>query len=144
MWAFEKGDISHAEAQKAIDSMQANHRRNKPGSIYHLCFAVYEKGKNAIIGWCGLDGKAEGKLHIFYLIDRQYRNRGFATQCAKGLLHYAFQQAGVSFVNGGCDLNNTASFKVMEKIGMIQNGFEKNGDLLFYIDAATYKRIQSI
>ncbi len=138
MWKFENGSISIEEAKKAIDNMQDNHNQNKNGSIYHLCFAVFEKNRDTIIGWCGLDGKNAGKLHIFYLIDSNYRNKGFATQCAEKLLSYAFDEAHVPFVNGGCDKNNLASYKVMEKIGMIKDGYADNGDPLFYINNEMY------
>ena len=82
MWAFEKDSISTEEALKAIEYMQDNHKKNNVGSIYHLCFAVFEKREHRIIGWCGLDGKTAGKLLIFFLIDKDYRNKGYATQCA--------------------------------------------------------------
>ena len=141
MWEFEKGAISMDEAQKAIEYMQNHHKKNEMGHIYHLCFAVFEKGSNIIIGWCGLDGKAEGKLHIFYLIDANFRNKGYATQCAAKLLLYAFDDVHVPFVNGGCDKNNIASYRVMEKIGMKQNAFEDNGDPLFFIDDEIYHEI---
>ena len=139
MWEFEKGPISTDEAQKAIDYMQNNHKKNRTGNIYHLCFAVFEKGGNSIIGWCGLDGTTVGKLYIFYLIDKAYRNKGYATQCAGKLLSYAFDEAHVPFVNGGCDKDNVASYKVMMKIGMNKNGTEANGDPLFYIDDELYR-----
>jgi RimJ/RimL family protein N-acetyltransferase len=138
MWEPEKGLLTAEEAQKAIDYMRNNHRKNKPGSIYHLCFAVFEKGGGSIIGWCGLDGKTAGKLHIFYMIDPAYRNRGFATQCAAELLSYAFDTAKVSYVNGGCAQDNIASYKVMTKIGMKQDGFEENGDPLFFVSREQY------
>jgi [ribosomal protein S5]-alanine N-acetyltransferase len=140
MWDFGKGRISTEDAQKAIQYMQNNHKKNKLGDIHHLCFAVFEKGKNNIIGWCGLDGKTRGKLHIFYLIDVSYRNKGYATQCAAELLSYAFDKAHIPFVNGGCDKNNIASYRVMEKIGMKQNAYEENGDPLFFIDEETYHK----
>ena len=140
MWEFEKGSISLEEAQGAIEYMQDNHKKNDLGYIYHLCFAIFEKGKNKIIGWCGLDGKTAGKLHIFFLIDKNYRNKGYATQCAGRLLSYAFDEARVPFVNGGCDKNNVASYKVMMKIGMKQVGFEANGDPLFYIDDEQFRK----
>ena len=139
MWEFEKGSISIEEAQNAIDYMQNNHMQNSLGHIYHLCFAIFEKGKNKIIGWCGLDGKNAGKLHIFFLIDEDYKNKGYATQCAGKLLSYAFDEARVPFVNGGCDRDNTASYKIMMKIGMKQVGFEANGDPLFFIDDKIYR-----
>ena len=139
MWEFKKGGVSLEEARKAMASMRSNHSRNESGCIYHLCFAVLEKGGNRIIGWCGLDGKTAGKLHIFYAIDSEFRNKGYATQCAEKLLSYAFNEAGVPFVNGGCDKNNIASYKIMTRIGMVQNAFEENGDPLFYIDSERYR-----
>ena len=142
MWSFENGTIPLDEAEKAIEYMQNNHMQNKMGQIYHLCFAIFKKEKNKIIGWCGLDGKTDGKLYIFYSIDAAYRNRGFATQCAERLLSYAFNEARVPYVNGGCDKHNIASYKVMVKIGMKKNGFEENGDPLFFIDNELYRRNQ--
>ncbi|MHB1295245.1 MAG: GNAT family N-acetyltransferase [Anaerolineae bacterium] len=139
MWQFEQGAISLADAQAAIDRMQGNHARNAPGAIYHLCLAVFEKGKDRIIGWCGLDGLAvPGQTVIFYLIDKGYRNRGYATQCAARLLQYAFEEVGLASVHGGCAKGNVASYRVMQKAGMFPHAFEENGDPLFHIDAAAY------
>lgn len=138
MWAFEEGRISMDEAREAIEFMQNNHLQNKTGHIYHLCFAVFEKGKSSIIGWCGLDGRTAGKLHIFYSIDAGYRNKGYATKSAKKLLSHAFEELRVPFINGGCDKDNIASYKVMVKIGMKQNGFKDNEDPVFFIDAELY------
>jgi RimJ/RimL family protein N-acetyltransferase len=140
MWAFENGSISMEEARRAIEYMENNHLQNKKGYICHLCFAVFEKGKNKIIGWCGLDGSATGKLYIFYSMDTDYRNRGFATQSAATLVAYAFEEARVPFINGGCDKDNKASYKVMEKIGMKQDGFEDNGNPMFFMDAELYRK----
>lgn len=138
MWEIEKGTISIEEAKKAIDYMQNNHEKNRVGYIYHACFAVFEKDKNIIIGWCGLDGKSDENLDIFYSIDANYRNKGFATQCGERLLSYAFDEAKVPFVNGGCNKDNIASYKVLKKIGMVQNNLESNDDPLFFIDDKTY------
>lgn len=111
-----KGYISTKEAQKAIEYMRNNHKKNRISSIYHLCFVVFENGSNSIIGWCGLDRETAG------------------------LISYAFDEAHVPFVNGGCDKDNVASYKVMMKIGMSKNGFESNGDPLFIIDDELYRK----
>jgi len=136
------GTISLEEAREAIEEMQNNHTKNKPGYIYNLCFAVFEKGKNKIIGWCGFDGRLYNRFDIFYSIDPMYRNRGYATQCAKKLLSYAFDEVRLPYVHGGCDKNNTAAFKIMSKIGMVQNAFvPETGDPLFFIDEAMYRAL---
>ena len=143
MWEFEKGPISFNQAQEAIDYMQNNHKQNRFGTIHHLCFAIFEKGKHSIIGWCGLDGQCtKGQTVIFYLIDKDYRNNGYATQCAIKLLAHAFETAGLKIVHGGCYKDNIASYKVMEKAGMMQYAFEENGAPLFIIDRDRYDAIR--
>ena len=142
MWEWQDGAVSADKAMEAILWMQENHKKNKQGYIHHLCFAVYKKGLNKIIGWCGLDGQCSpGKTVLFYSIHSDYQNKGYATQCAAKLLSYTFNEMGISSINGGCDKNNKASFKVMSKIGMKQNGFEENGDPLFYIDNKQFRSL---
>ncbi len=144
MWAFEKGAIPLSEAQSAIEYMQNNHKQNHAGYIYHLCLAVYEKNNSKIIGWCGLDGKPDPdnpeSMEIFYLIDLDYRNKGYATQCALKLLEYAFEEAKIERVFGGCTKDNAPSFKVLAKSGMILFQIRKNGDPRFYIDKGIYQK----
>jgi len=148
MWEFEKDSISIEKAREAIENMQNNHKKNHTGYIYHLCFAIYEKGKNSIIGWCGLDGtdpnpENPDRLELFYMIDKKYRNKGYATQCASKLIEYAFEVAEVKYVNGGCNKNNIASRNVMEKAGMLLYEFDKEGGgPSFYIDNDIYKKLK--
>lgn len=139
MWKFEQGEISSDEAKKAIEYMQNNHKQNRTGFIKHLCFAIFEKGKNSIIGWCGIDG-----TDIFYLIDSAYRNKGYATQCALKLLEYAFEVAKIERVFGGCDKDNISSFKVLTKSGMVIFEIEENGDPRFFIDNDIYEKIKAL
>ena len=142
MWEWLEGPISLEKAGEAIANMEVNHRLNKPGHIHHLCLAVFEKGSDRIIGWCGLDGKwTPGKVVLFYSIDTEYQRRGYATQCALRLFEYAFESVGLEIVHSGCFKDNTASFRVMEKAGMILLGQdEESGDPQFYIDKMTYEQ----
>lgn len=142
MWEYPHGAISLQKASEAVMEMRANHRKNRPGSIHHLCLAVCWKQSDAILGWCGLDGTREGRLDLFYAIDAAYRGRGFATQCAERLLSYAFEEARVPSVHGGCFRENTASYRVMEKAGMQPDGFDENGDPLFFLDVKGYSSLK--
>ncbi len=145
MWDFERGPIPEEEAGRVLERMAENHRKNRPGRIYHLCLGVAEKSApETIIGWCGLDGTSEDKLHIFYSIEPEHRSRGYATEAARALLNYAFQDAGAAFVNGGCYQENQASYRVMEKAGMLPAGSEENGAPLFYLDRETYLKKQEL
>lgn len=139
MWHFEKGPISLDASEIAIKKMQANHEKNVKGYLYHLCFAVFEKADpTQIIGWCGLDGLAEkGKTVIFYLIDKDYRNKGYATECALSLIAYAFESMSLESVYGGCDKDNIASAKVLKKAGMQQIN---ESDPLFFINRQMFEQ----
>lgn len=139
MWEYPK-KITLFKARKALNSMEDNHTKNRKKSIYHLCLGVFQKDEpNVIIGWCGLDGKAEaGKTVLFYIIDEKYRNKGYATQCAVKLINYAFEDMEYDIIYGGCAKSNIQSYRVMQKAGMIQNAFYENGDYIFSIDRQTY------
>ena len=84
------------------------------------------------MGWCGLDGSRNPKEpEIFILLDEAYRNQGYGTQCVTELLRIAAEDYALSGVHGGCDKENIASARAMEKGGMVQYGTEENGDPLF-------------
>jgi len=144
MWDWEQSPISEDKANEAILYMQENHKKNRYGHIYHLCLAVFEKGKNNIIGWCGLDGKCSpGKTVIFYMIAKACRNKGYATQCAEKMLEYAFETAEINSVYGGCYRENIASYMVQAKAGMLLYELEReSGDPHFYMDKDIYKKLK--
>ena len=97
------------------------------------CLAVCGKeNPGTIMGWCGLDGtRNHAEPEIFILLDEAYRNQGYGTQCVKELLRIAAEDYALSGVHGGCDKENIASARAMEKGGMVQYGTEENGDPLF-------------
>lgn len=128
MWNFEKGEISLQESAKAIEWMKGNHQQNRLHKIVHLCFAVFAKDSNRIIGWCGLDGRNNNQVHIFYLIDKEYRGRGYATECAKKLLEYGFREMEIARIDGSCAKDNIASQTILAKTGMQENKEEHPED----------------
>lgn len=132
-WPSDHHPLTEKEAQDAIAFMLDNHARNTRGSIYHLCLAVCRKDDpDTIMGWCGLDGGRNcTEPEIFILLDEEYRNRGYGTECVKELLRIATEDFSLYSVHGGCDRNNIASRRAMEKGGMVQYGMEDNGDPLF-------------
>ena len=135
MWMYPHATTIE-EAYKALENMENNSKNNQPKAIRHLCLGVFRKQvPKQIIGWCGLDGKAEqGKTVLFYMIDENYRNQGYATQCAKELLRYAFEDMDYDIIYGGCAKDNTESYRVMQKSGMVQTSLYENGDYLFTMD----------
>ena len=136
-WPSDHHPLSDAEALEAIAYMRGNDKKNTKGSICHLCLAVCGKERpETIMGWCGLDGSRHpGEPEIFILLDEEYRNQGYGTQCVRALLRIAVEEYALSGVHGGCAKENVASARAMEKGGMVQYGMEENGDPLFRFTA---------
>ncbi|UYM05422.1 GNAT family N-acetyltransferase [Solicola gregarius] len=53
-----------------------------------------------------------------YILDPAYAGRGIATELATELLVMAFDDLGVRRVTAGCYVDNRASARILEKIGM--------------------------
>ena len=136
-WPADHHPLSDAKAREAIAYMRGNYARNTKGCICHLCLAVCGKDHpGTIMGWCGLDGtRNHSEPEIFILLDEEYRNQGYGTQCVRELLRIAAEDYALPGVHGGCARKNTASARMMEKGGMVQYGTEENGDPLFRFTA---------
>lgn len=62
-------------------------------------------------------GKAQ-QAEIGWAIDPAYAGRGLATEAARGLLRHVFEDLGCHRVVARSFLDNTASTRLMEKLGM--------------------------
>ncbi len=138
-WPSDHHPLSDTEAREAIAYMRRNYGRNTKDCIYHLCLAVCGKDHpGTFMGWCGLDGsRNHTEPEIFILLDQPYRGKGYGTQCVRELLRIATEDYALPGVHGGCDKDNIASARAMEKGGMVKYGAEENGDPLFRFCAKT-------
>ena len=78
---------------------------------------------------------------IGYGVAPAHAGRGYATEIARALLDLAFGELGVHRVTAGCFADNTASWRVMEKLGMRreQHGVRDSWHAeLGWIDGYTY------
>ncbi len=62
------------------------------------------------------------KVDLGYVIARAYWGKGFATEAVQALVDWALKQPQIVRVWATCDIENPASAKVMEKVGMIREG----------------------
>lgn len=102
---------------------------------------VYEGN---IIGGINLEyNHTKDACEIGWIVHKDYRNKGIASEAAKLLIEYAFNTLLVCKVTAHCDSSNVASEKVMKKAGMmlIDNGGSRfypktgvtSGELLYEI-----------
>ena len=54
---------------------------------------------------------------VGWYIDPMYQGNGYATEAAKAMIDYMFQEAEIDEIRTGAAIDNPASWKIMEKLG---------------------------
>lgn len=95
---------------------------------YHFEFAMCLKENNLLIGGCGIskEGQSSSVASMGWAVNPEFQNQGYATEAATKLIQFGFTQLGLHVIYATCDTRNTASFKVMEKLGMNRVGYLKD------------------
>ena len=90
---------------------------------------VIEKSSGKTIGSCGFAVLPEnGKIDLGYLFAQNAWGKGYATEIAAAAVDYGFKKLGFREIIAMTDKENTASQKVLEKIGFLARGIEVSGD----------------
>ena len=83
-------------------------------------WAVINKNSSEFIGWCGLKyGELENETDIGFRFFEEEWNKGYATESATACLKYGFDVLKLNTIIGRAMKENTASIKVLEKIGLV-------------------------
>lgn len=82
-------------------------------------WAIHVKDSNEFIGWCGLKYRPEiDEIDLGYRLVQKAWGKGFATEAAQHTLYYGLNDLEVKLITGRAHIENIASIKVLEKIGM--------------------------
>jgi [ribosomal protein S5]-alanine N-acetyltransferase len=84
-------------------------------------WALRRRDTGAFVGYCGLnvfsiDGRPE--VELGYRLAVEHWRQGLATEAGRGVLEWAFRLKRLPSVVGFLDPANTASVRVLEKLGM--------------------------
>lgn len=80
---------------------------------------VVAMGFLEVVDGMGQPGKPMGtEGRIGYIVDPAHAGRGVATDVARGLLRAGFEVLGLRRITAGCNADNHASVRVLEKVGM--------------------------
>jgi RimJ/RimL family protein N-acetyltransferase len=80
-----------------------------------------------LIGYCGARINEVGRAELFYNLDDSAWGSGYGTDVARALAELAFRDKRVSFAGAEAVVDNIASWRVLEKIGMRRIGVRKGG-----------------
>lgn len=81
-------------------------------------WAVCLKSNEKFIGWCGLKYNEENMVDLGFRLFKMYWNNGLATEAAQGCIDYGFSEIGLDIIIGRSLKRNSASIKVLQKVGM--------------------------
>jgi RimJ/RimL family protein N-acetyltransferase len=114
---------SMEEALPVIQFIRQQYRENGIGR-----WAVIERESDQMIGWSGfklIRDTVNGHTAYYdlgYRFMRKHWGKGYATEAAKAMVDYGFNTMGLTEIYAIADLENLASRKVLEKVGMMCKG----------------------
>jgi [ribosomal protein S5]-alanine N-acetyltransferase len=102
------------EAEKILQDIILPQYKNNLGR-----WAMHTKHDMDFIGWCGLKYSPDmDEIDLGYRLMQKAWDKGFATEAAQHSLAYAFYPLNLKLITGRAHIENIASIKVLEKIGM--------------------------
>lgn len=112
--------FSFEKTRKFLGAMEKSMQENG------FCrWQVVEKTSGELIGTCGFGRIREtNEIELGYLFAQKHWGKGYATEIAQAALAYGFNKLGFREIIALTDLENTASQKVLEKIGFNKRGLE--------------------
>jgi ribosomal-protein-alanine N-acetyltransferase len=117
-----------AEEVRQFVQMFLDHQKQDPRLKFQ--FAVTLKLTGQLIGNCGVRRNTpqaqEGD--IGYEIDPRFWGKGYATEAARTVLDFGFSQLRLHRISAWCIAENTGSARVLEKLGMRQEGHLREHD----------------
>ncbi|HET7312951.1 GNAT family N-acetyltransferase [Salinisphaera sp.] len=86
-----------------------------------FCYAITDRASGAVCGAASCQFDQHG-AEIGYILAPTVWGRGLATEAARAMLEAAWTNAGLYRVWATCDVDNLASARVLEKLGMRLEG----------------------
>ncbi len=95
-------------------------------------WAIEHRGDKKVIGTCGFAAMAfaHARGEVGYVIGRPYWRQGLMTEALCAVLGYCFDVLQLNRVEARCDVENTASWRTMEKVGMKFEGVLRQNIIL--------------
>jgi RimJ/RimL family protein N-acetyltransferase len=85
-------------------------------------FAVTRAMDGAFIGMCGLERLEANVWELGYWYGKSYWRQGYATEAARAVMRFAFDDLGAVMLTAGWFVDNPKSGRVLEKLGFVGTG----------------------
>ncbi len=111
---------TRADAERWLDALEA-----EDGAVAKIVFAIERRTVATLLGAVGLVMAAgEQQAELGYWLGKPHWNQGYMTEAVRLVLRHAFRDLGLERVRAGAFLDNAASIRVQEKVGMRYTGRE--------------------
>jgi RimJ/RimL family protein N-acetyltransferase len=119
------GIPENLEATQTIMSAQIEENQRENPANY--TFVIEALDSNTFIGLVGFKlGSLKYKTaEIWYKLNQEYWNKGFATEAVVRILEFGFNNLKLHRISAGCATANVGSYKVLEKAGMLREGLSR-------------------
>ena len=85
-------------------------------------YAIIERESGRLVGCLDLRREAPHRIGFGYVLARPWWGMGLMTEALSKVVNWSVCQEGIWRVEAGCDVENVASARVMEKAGLVREG----------------------
>lgn len=121
---YELWGPNSVEDTKNFVNQMITEAAQKERYLFNLAFCLKD---GTFVGGGGLrrESLKSAVANLGWAISPAFQNQGYATEAARKLIEFGFQELKLKVICATCDARNLASFRVMEKLGMTRVGFLK-------------------
>lgn len=112
-------DRTEADAREFVAGFVASQRQT-PRWRYQLAITL----RGHLIGNCGIrvHDFRQREAHIGYELDHRFWGHGYGTEAAREIVRFGFETLNMHRIWAECVAENTASARVLERVGMQREG----------------------
>lgn len=115
----------HREMSEAHEAVQRFLEGWRSGKSY--CWLIFSRDNDELMGAIG--ARADQGINLGYVLARCFWRQGFMSEALDAIVDWAFTNPSVFRVWAVCDLENTASARLLEKCGFHQEGILRRWSL---------------
>ena len=94
-------------------------------------WGVVLKDSGAFVGTCSMEVNPEhARAELGYVLSREHWGRGLMPEAVRAVIRFGFGRMGLNRLEARCIAENTASARVMEKVGMTYEGTLREYELI--------------
>lgn len=110
------------EQVQAFVQQQIRNQEARPRLQFQMVITLRDTAR--LIGNCGVRMQTVGTFEadMGYELDPNYWGRGYATEAARAITEFGFETLGLHRIWAHCIAENTASARVLEKVGLRREG----------------------